>query len=673
MTDAIAVDSTGNAERVDQSDTHEAPARVAGVVAETREPVVVDWARSLDGWKQWARWHAEHHTHVAAFHTTRAPLYGWRAIRRLPRGVAVGIYRGYRWVTDVDGRHVIAATAETRDPVEYRKLVDQHDVRVRQRSTLAGLFVAAAAAAAAAAALSGSPELQLLAVLTAIAGLSKLGEERDRPIASRAVVATRVERLTAETVDRALSSAITPIKPGEVTFPSPITRDGPGWRADVDLPHGVTVPDVITKREALASGLRRPAGAVWPEGDSGQHAGRLVLWVGDQTFADARQAAWPLARRGDVDLFKPIPFGADQRHRPVRIPLMYSNVLIGALPGAGKTSALRVLGLACALDKRAEIHVHELKGSGDLESLEQVAHRYGSGTDDLTVEGALESLRDARDDIARRAKVIKGLPRSECPDNKVTTDLADRRHLGLHPLAIIIDECHELFEHPEFGKEAADLATKVIKQGRAFGVILMLATQRPDKDSIPKGVSANAGIRFCLRVVDDRANNMILGSGMYGAGVNATMFSIDDLGIGWLVGATRVPRIARGANIDGVLAMRVGERARQLREGDGLLTGQAAGEEPDLPSNRLQLLSDVLAVVPAGEDKVWSETVCRRLADRWPQRYDGWDQRTVAAALRPHGVKTQQTWITTADGGANRQGFQREHLVDALDAARERT
>ena len=50
--------------------------------------------------------------------------------------------------------------------------------------------------------------------------------------------------------------------------------------------------------------------------------------------------------------------------------------------------------------------------------------------------------------------MIKGLPKSVCPDNKVTPQLASRKSLGLHPLVCAIDECQELFTHPEFGKEA---------------------------------------------------------------------------------------------------------------------------------------------------------------------------------------------------------------------------
>ena len=90
-------------------------------------------------------------------------------------------------------------------------------------------------------------------------------------------------------------------KHAEITFPAPITRDGPGWRADVDLPYGVTPQDVMEKRRELASGLRRPLGCVWPEPARDDHAGRLVLWVGDRDLAKTKQDPWPPARSGRTD------------------------------------------------------------------------------------------------------------------------------------------------------------------------------------------------------------------------------------------------------------------------------------------------------------------------------------------------------------------------------------
>ena len=117
--------------------------------------------------------------------------------------------------------------------------------------------------------------------------LGIVGTPADRPVTGRSVVRTQVQRLTSDVVVRALGAlglaemnkALGKGGPG-VTFPAPITRDGPGWRADVDLPYGVTVSDIVERRDRLASGLRRPLGCVWPEPASEAHAGRLVLWVG---------------------------------------------------------------------------------------------------------------------------------------------------------------------------------------------------------------------------------------------------------------------------------------------------------------------------------------------------------------------------------------------------------
>ena len=47
----------------------------------------------------------------------------------------------------------------------------------------------------------------------------------------------------------------------------------------------------------------------------------------------------------------------------------------------------------------------------------------------------------------------------------------------------VIDEAQNLFAHPEHGKAAGLDAEFIIKIGPAFGVILIIATQRPDKAS----------------------------------------------------------------------------------------------------------------------------------------------------------------------------------------------
>jgi DNA segregation ATPase FtsK/SpoIIIE, S-DNA-T family len=133
-----------------------------------------------------------------------------------------------------------------------------------------------------------------------------------------------------------------------------------------------------------------------------------------------------------------------------------------------------------------------------------VSPRYAAGGDDDVLEEVLQSLRGLLAECRRRADKIKRLPKDLRPENKVTPQLANRR--GLHPLVVAIDECQELFGNKQFGAEAGELDERIIKLGRAFGVILLLATQRPDKDSLPTGITANVGTRLALRVTDQTTN-----------------------------------------------------------------------------------------------------------------------------------------------------------------------
>jgi S-DNA-T family DNA segregation ATPase FtsK/SpoIIIE len=507
--------------------------------------------------------------------------------------------------------------------------------------------------------------------------LGWVGTPSDKPVTGRSVVTHKPTRLTSDLVIRALGAlglgevnkALSKGQNG-VTFPAPITRDGPGWRADVDLPFGVTVTDIVERRDRLASGLRRPLGCVWPEPAHDAHAGRLVLWVGDQDMSQSKPRPWPLAARGDADLFRPVPFGADQRGRLVSILLMFANVLIGAMPRFGKTFALRVLLLAAALDANAQLRIFELKGTGDLSPIEGCCHHYASGADDGTLEAAMESLREVYAELNTRAKRIAGLPRELCPENKVTPELAARRSLGLFPIVVAIDECQELFSHPDFKDEADRLATGIIKRGPAMGVILILATQRPDAKSLPTGVSANVGIRFCLRVMGQTENDMVLGTSAYRNGIRATTFGPRDKGIGYLIGAADEPQIVRSAYIDGPTAEAIAARARALRELAGTLTGHAAGEKTghhERPTR--SVLGDVAAVFAPGEDRLWSDVIATRLAEQWPTTYVGTTPATLAAALKPHGLAPAQVWGTDPDTGEgrNRRGYLRDAITTAWE------
>ena len=268
------------------------------------------------GWRR-------HYRHVALYHPVRVPKYGGKLAVRAPRGFTRTVSGLMRWAYDLEGHPVRMATVLKADPEAYLKLSRQRDSRVRLRVPIA-ILAGIAALAAAVLALTAPAPVKLAILAAAVAVFGKLGAPADRPLIDRAVAGPRVEKLTSDIVIRALGAlgiaainqAIAKNPRTAIEFKAPITRDGPGWRADLDLPYGVTVAEVMDRRDKLASGLRRQLGCVWPEADHAQHTGRLILWVGDQDMSTARQPALPLAKPGTADLFKAVPFGTDQRGRP---------------------------------------------------------------------------------------------------------------------------------------------------------------------------------------------------------------------------------------------------------------------------------------------------------------------------------------------------------------------
>ncbi|HEY9472428.1 MAG TPA: hypothetical protein VIS06_01120, partial [Mycobacteriales bacterium] len=580
-----------------------------------------------------------------------------------------------RWLTDAEARPLRRDLVAGGDVSGYLALVKARNERIKTRLALAGTGLGTGTGGGVALWELAPHGITYAGLAAVVAALGWAGRRADRPIVDPAVTLTGpAPKLTADVIVRALGAlGIGEINKalgkggGGITFAGPITRDGAGWRADIDLPYGVTAVDIIGRRDRVASGLRRPVGCVWPEPSTEAHAGRLVLWVGDQDMANARPTPWPLTRTGRADFFAPVPFGVDPRGRTIKVALFENNVLIGALPGGGKTATVRVLILAAALDPTCELRVFNLKNN-DLDCAERVAHEYGAGLGDDVAEAALGMLRDLRVDLVRRAGVLSGLPRSVAPDGKVTRELANRAGLGLHPIVAVIDECQNLFLHSEFGKEAAEHCEYIIKLGRALGVTLILATQRPDKDSLPKGISANVSIRFCLRVTGQVENDMVLGTSAYQNGIRATTLRPSDRGIGYLVGAYDEPRVVRSAYIDREQADKIALRARAAREAAGTLTGYAIGEtiERETGPDR-GILADLVTVWPAGADRAHSDVLCAALATAWPDRYDGWTPATLAAALRPHQVTTGQTWAPCVDGTpSNHQGITRSALDQAV-------
>ncbi|MDI3342905.1 cell division protein FtsK [Streptomyces sp. AJ-1] len=675
--DPGAVESADESGRrlVDSSPAPVGPGYLGRLRTARRRPVLPAWARSGAEMRTAAKWLGTHYGHTTAYHLVRTPVYAARLAFQAPRGAARFVGGAMRWAADREGEPVRLAAVRREDAAEYIKLSRQRDRRVRLRAAVTTLALFTGAVTALALYVLAPGWVLALTASTLVLAFGAVGSAADAPVVTRAVEVPTAPKLTSDIVLRALGAlGIAPINQAQskgrdgFSFTAPITRDGPGWRAEGDLPYGVTVTDVIERRDKLASGLRRPLGCVWPEAVPEEHTGRLVLWVGDQDMSTARKPVWPLLKSGSVDLFKPVAFGTDQRGRWVEITLMYIAAVIGAIPRMGKTFLLRLLLLIAALDPRAELHTYDLKGTGDLDPVgEKVSHRHRAGDEDEDIEYALADLRELRDELRRRARAIRDLPRDICPESKVTSALADKRPLGLHPIVVGVDECQVWFEHPDHGKEFEEICTDLVKRGPATGIVFIAATQRPDAKALPTGISANASARFCLKVMGQLENDMVLGTSSYKRGVRATMFSWKDKGIHYFVGEGADARIVSSVYVDAPAADAIGDRARALREKAGLLTGHAAGIEPESATGPgYDLLRDLLTVVPANEVKVWSETVVARLAELRPEVYAGWEPEALTAALKPYGLSTVQVGRRVNGKVVNRRGIDRSHITAAV-------
>jgi S-DNA-T family DNA segregation ATPase FtsK/SpoIIIE len=656
------------------------PDRLASILAARRLPLLPDWSRSLADLKRTARFVAGHYWHIVRFHSMRSPLYLARIVLRSPAGLARSLRGFHRWAQDAEGDGIRLDAANRNDPETYLKLSNLRDKRVSARSKVFWSTILLAAGASAGLALAAPAGIEAGALALAALSFGIVGAPKDKPITARAVVKPEYAKLTSDVILRALGALGIPAltqavaKGGRgLAFVTPITMDGPGFRAEVDLPFGVTAVDVMEKRIELASGLRRPLGCVWPEPVHDEHSGRLVIWVGRQEMRKAPNPAWPLAKGGAADVFKPIPFGTDQRGRNIGVSLVENNALIGALPGGGKSFSAQPLVYGAALDPSTVVWSVNLKGDGFHKNTKLFAERYLNGIDDATIEAALHLLRDLKAEVMRRAPIFDKLPPSLNPDGKTNPTIARKRSLGLPILLCFIDEIQNLFAHKKFGPEAGELAEFIIKVGRSLGVILVLATQRPDKDSLPTGVSSSVSIRFCLRVMGQTENDMVLGTSAYKNGIRATQFTVSDKGIGYLVGASEEPQIVRTYFLNQDATAAIAAKARALREAAGTLTGYAlnpeGAEAQAKTATSRTVLDDVDELFPAlpfHEDKVRGEELLALLQSHNPGAYDGWKVETLTGVLKPHGVTSIN--VARRDGGEQtvRKGYTRQALTDAI-------
>lgn len=308
-----------------------------------------------------------------------------------------------------------------------------------------------------------------------------------------------------------------------VEFATPPVRvNGKGYQTVFSLPMGVTPDMVADKRAVLARNLYREPIEVWPSA-SQDRVTFVDLWVADAGSGRKPAPPYPLLAEGTVDVFKAVPLGVSQRGDLIAPPLFETNLVFGGLPGQGKSNAVRVVMLGAALDPLAELRVFVFAGNGDFDVYRPRLAQYERGTGPEVAEAALAALHELYEEVGRREARL-----AELGVKKVTRALSEK-HPDLRPIVAAFSECHELFGHAEFGKEAGEVAVNVVKRGRKTGVVLAFDTQSARTSAIPTALVENVAINVCFHVKSWRNNDGFLGDGSFQAGVRATelRFNVD--------------------------------------------------------------------------------------------------------------------------------------------------
>jgi S-DNA-T family DNA segregation ATPase FtsK/SpoIIIE len=625
-----------------------------------REPLVPAWMRNRRQRVQATRWAAGFWAYAAALHVKKSPKYLAKTALWGPIGVLRTIGRVLRWATAEEGNWALRQQAANRGDAEAWLKLDH----ARRRSASARWWWVGGGALVVTIGvtllLTIAPWwLRLFVVCCAWLACARIGRPADRPIIDRVTTGPRFVKLTAEMVRTALCSiGIPAIKdPGSLKFPQDIGRDGPGWLARVNLPAGVEAVKVMEYRGRLSSALRLPVDQVWPTAGP-DHAGQLDLWVGFQPASKMGQPKWSLAApTARTCVFEPAEFGTDQRQRPVKTALFEQNFLIGGRPGSGKSFGARTLATIAALDPTCEMKIVEYKGTGDFLDLAPLCSTYTCGLGDEDFATGLDVLNWGLAEAARRGQRIKkAYERGEAPERKVTPELARRPGSGLHPVFILIDEAHELFGDSEVGGPAAAAAERLAKRGRALAITLVICTQIPDKDSLPTGLTRCIGVRWCMAVPDQVANDQILGTGAYKRGLTGTVYRPRvDAGWGIITGLAEATAV-RSQFPTPATAKAIVARATTLR-------GGVVGDQAERVAAR-DMLADARAVLRPGEAGLPWAVLAERLAELAPEVYDGITADMVRESLARYGVQSQDVKV----GRSNVKGARRT----ALDAAEDR-
>ncbi|RQX07877.1 FtsK/SpoIIIE domain-containing protein [Micromonospora arida] len=235
-----------------------------------------------------------------------------------------------------------------------------------------------------------------------------------------------------------------------------------------------------------------------------------------------------------LSMFNPIFIGIDEFGQPVYLDVIYRNLLTAGEPGGGKSGLINNICGHAALCDNTRLVLFDAK---------------------LVELGPWRDLADAfiGPDIDQGIDVLRRL--LVVATNRYAWLLANRRRKladgdGMSVIVTIIDELamfSTVLGTKQQQEEFSTLLRGLVSLGRACGMPVVAATQRPSWDIIPASLRDLFGYRAAFRCTSLNSSNIILGQGWAEQGYTASDISPTNQGAAYLLAEGGVPRRIKAA------------------------------------------------------------------------------------------------------------------------------
>jgi S-DNA-T family DNA segregation ATPase FtsK/SpoIIIE len=254
-----------------------------------------------------------------------------------------------------------------------------------------------------------------------------------------------------------------------------------------------------------------------------------------------------------LSIYDPVFVGIDEFAHPVYLPAIYHNVLLGGLPGAGKSSHLSNFVAHAALS--ADCRLCLLDGKQVELCLWEDCADVFVGPDQAHAIRTLIRLQTVMDN---RYTFLR-----QCRRRKIVRDD------DMQVILVVIDEI-AYFSATVGDKKTQDhfaaLLRDLVARGRAVGIIVVAATQRPSSDIIPTSLRDLFAWRVAGYCTTDASSDIVLGHGWASLGFSANkLLSATNPGSCLLISETGQPRKIKGAYLTDTDIITVADHAAATR------------------------------------------------------------------------------------------------------------